>query len=836
MNIRGFLPSLILKNRMFAEVVFPLPFRNTFTYSVPLEFEDLAKVGVRVVAPFGKRVLTGFVVSIRKKTSVKEKIKPLSDVLDEKPIYSHDDLKFYEWLAEYYICSLGEALRLGVPYGLEIESKRKILIDQALCKKLAGKEINKDSLKGKILNVLSDRNEMNFSYLQKIIGKKNIYSVLKSLENIAAVTLLDEIEDAKVKIKTANFVKLAKPLAEIYVSLPELEQRSPKQLKILLEIIANKKKEISLADLLKKADASRASVDSLQAKGLVSVIEKEVDRKYSEIYNEELVEFTLTEKQLKAIEEIKEEINQKRFKPFLLHGITGSGKTQVYIELIKEVLNQKKTALILVPEISLTPQITSRLLNNFGDNVSVIHSRMSVGERYDSWRRILKGKSKVVIGARSALFAPLKNIGIIIVDEEHDQSYKQADMVPKYNARDSAVVLARFNNCPVVLGSATPSFESMHNAETGKYKLLELPERIDNARLPKILLVNVSIERKNKKMENVFSKILLDKIQDRLAKKEGVIILQNRRGFSTQIFCEDCNEVETCPNCSVPMVYHISKNYIQCHYCGFIRDVPNACTHCGSINIKYYGTGTERVEDEMEFYFPGAVIKRVDSDSIGRKSSLSKTLLEFSKGDIDILVGTQMVSKGLDFSRVTLVGVISAETSLWMPDFRADERTFQLLTQVSGRAGRSNIEGEVIIQTQNEKTFTLQKVLQNDYIGFYKKEIEIRLLKGYPPFTRICLVETKDPDENKAKGAINDFYQELLPYRTLLNISLPTTALIARLKGQYRFNILIKSPRDSDPGGAILRKAILKSFVEFNRKSRFRDVKLIYDIDPQSII
>jgi primosomal protein N' (replication factor Y) (superfamily II helicase) len=821
---------------MFAEVVFPLPFRNTFTYSVPVEFEDLAKIGVRVVAPFGKRVLTGFVVKIQKKTSVLETIRPLSDILDAKPIYSLDDLKFYEWLAEYYVCSLGEALRLGVPYGLEIESKRKILIDKPLCKKLSEKEKNKTSLKTKILNILSDRDEMNFSYLQKMVGKKNIYSVLKSLENDTAVTLLDEIEDAKVKVKTANFVKLAKPLAEIYVSLPELEQRSPKQLKILLEIISNKKKEISMAVLLKKVDASRTSIDSLQSKGLVSVYEKEVDRKYSELYNEELVEFTLTDLQLKAIEEVKNEIDQKKFKPFLLHGITGSGKTQVYIELIKEVLIRKKTALILVPEISLTPQITSRLLNNFGDDVSVMHSRMSLGERYDSWRRILKGKSKIVIGARSALFAPLKNIGIIIVDEEHDQSYKQTDSAPKYNARDSAVVLARFNNCPVLLGSATPSFESMFNAETGKYKLLELPERIDNAKLPKILLVNVSIERKNKKMENVFSGILLDKIKDRLTKKEGVIILQNRRGFSTQIFCEDCSEVETCPNCSVPMVYHISKNYIQCHYCGFVREVPNACTHCGSINIKYYGTGTERVEDELEFHFPGAVIKRVDSDSIGRKSSLSKTLLEFSEGNIDILVGTQMVSKGLDFSRVTLVGVISAETSLWIPDFRADERTFQLLTQVSGRAGRSNIEGEVIIQTQNEKTFTLQKVLQNDYMGFYKKEMEIRLLKGYPPFSRICLVETKDLDENKAKGAINDFYQELVPFKKWLNISLPTTALIAKLKGHYRFNILIKSSRDSDPGGAVLRKAIFQSFAGFNRKSRFRDVKFIYDIDPQSII
>jgi primosomal protein N' (replication factor Y) (superfamily II helicase) len=821
---------------MFAEVVFPLPFRNTFTYSVPPEIEDLAKVGVRAVAPFGKRVLTGFIVNIQKKTNLQGKIKQLHDILDEKPVYSNNDLKFYKWISEYYICSLGEALRLGVPYGLEIESKRKIIIDKLICKKLSDLEKDKNSLKSKALYILSDRDEMNFSYLQKIIGRKNIYSLLKSLEKSGAVTMLDEIENAKVNIKTANIVKLAKPLSEVYLYLPELEQRYPKQLKILLEIISSNKKDISLTNLLKKTGVSRSSINSLLEKGLINIVEKEVDRKYSEMYEEEMVEFTLTTRQLAVIETIKTEINLNSFKAFLLHGITGSGKTQVYIELIKEVLDKKRTALILVPEISLTPQITARLLNNFGETVTVIHSRMSLGERYDSWRRILKGKSNVVIGARSALFAPLKNIGIIIIDEEHDQSYKQTEMAPKYNARDSAIVLATFNKCPVVLGSATPSFESMYNAEIGKYILLELPERIDNAKLPKIHLVNISIERKKKKMDTVFSPILLDKINDRLVKKEGIIILQNRRGFSTQIFCEDCNEIETCKNCSVPMVYHINKNYLQCHYCGQIRNVPSACTHCGSLNIKYYGTGTERVEDEIEFYFPKAVIKRVDSDSISRKSSLSKTLLEFSRGEIDILVGTQMVSKGLDFSHVTLVGVISAETSLWMPDFRADERTFQLLTQVSGRAGRSNIEGEVIIQTQNPDIFTLQKILQNDYIGFYHSELKTRQLKAYPPFTRICMIETTDPDENKAKGAIDDYYLELIPYNKWLNISPPTTALISKLKGNFRFNILIKSPRDTDFGGAILRKAILNAFVEFNRKSRFRDIKLIYDIDPQSII
>lgn len=461
---------------------------------------------------------------------------------------------------------------------------------------------------------------------------------------------------------------------------------------------------------------------------------------------------------------------------------------------------------------------------------------MSAGERYDSWRRVLNGKSKVVIGARSALFAPLNKIGLIVVDEEHDASYKSFEMIPKYNARDAAVVLGNIFSCPVVLGSATPSIESMFNSDTGKYKLLSLPRRIDDAKLPKITFVNIAHEKNKSKSETVFSKVLIDKIEDRLKKKEGVIILQNRRGFSTQIFCNDCGEVEMCENCSVPMVYHINQNKIQCHYCGSVKPVPGACTHCGSINIKYFGTGTERVEDELQFYFPNAKIERIDSDSITKKSYLSNLLLSFSKGEIDILVGTQMVSKGLDFSRVTLVGVISAETTLWLPDFRADERTFQLLTQVSGRAGRSKVEGEVIIQTYNEKHFVLRKVLENDYNGYYAKEKSDREKMGYPPFSRIALIESKDTNMDKAKGAIYDFYKEIIKYKNYLKISDPTTAQIFKLINNYRYHILIKSFKDKDPGGAILRKAIFEAWAEFNKKSRYKDVNIFYDVDPQSIM
>jgi primosomal protein N' (replication factor Y) len=822
---------------MFVEVVFPLPFRKAFTYSVPKDLQEFTKIGVRAVAPFGKRTLTGFVINIPASVSLKkEEIKPIKDILDDKPIFTNKTLKFYEWLSEYYLCSLGEALKLLVPQGTDVETKRKIIVDKDFVVDLLSKEKKKDSLKFKILNELSKREELNFSSLQKAVKKKNIYSQIRQLHNEGAITIIDEVEEAKVKPKKVRFVKLAKELAEIYASFPELDRKSPKQVKILLKLIEAKGIALPVAELLHKTESSKSSLNGLEQKGFVKIFEKEVDRRFKEHYEEVHQELTLTKQQQEIVDEILSVENQNKFKTFLLYGITGSGKTQVYIEIAKQVLAKNKAVLILVPEISLTPQITSRFFNNFGDTVTVIHSRMSAGERFDSWRRVLKGKSKVVIGARSALFAPLNNIGLIVVDEEHDSSYKQTDQIPKYNARDAAVVLGNIFNCPVVLGSATPSVESMYNARNGKYKLLKLSQRIDDAKLPKITFVNISHKKNKSKTETVFSKVLIDKIDDRLKKKEGVIILQNRRGFSTQIFCNDCGEVEMCENCSVPMVYHINQNKVQCHYCGLAKPVPGACTHCGSINIKYFGTGTERVEDELQFYFPNARIERIDSDSITKKSYLSNLLLGFSKGDIDILVGTQMVSKGLDFPRVTLVGVISAETTLWLPDFRADERTFQLLTQVSGRAGRSNVAGEVIIQTYNEKHFVLRKVLENDYFGFYQKELDDRKQMGYPPFSRIALIETKDTSIDKAKGAAYDFYKEIIRYKNYLKISDVTTAQIFKLLNNYRYHILIKSFKDKDPGGAILRKAILDSWTEFNKKSRYRDVKLYYDVDPQSIM
>lgn len=821
---------------MYAEIVFPQPFRNSFTYSVPDELSHLARTGVRAVAPFNKRVMTGFIISVSDEAAAGYTIKPLQDILDKEPLFTNESLEFYRWIADYYVSSLGEALRNSIPFGLDVETKKKVAGDREYCLKLLETETKKDSLRAKLLQALSEKEIHSIQSLQKAAGKKNIYAQLRALEKQGAITIVDELQRPKASIKKQKHVRLTASVEESFGLLSELEKSSPSQVKILLEMITKKDSDVALSDLLKKTSSSQSAVDSLVKKGVLEVFDKEVRRSYAETYNEELKNFTLTQEQASVITEVSELIEDEKFAPFLLHGVTGSGKTQVYIELARKALEIGKSAIILVPEISLTPQITNRLFNSLGDTVAVIHSRMSYGERYDTWRSIVEGKHKVVVGPRSALFAPLKNVGLIVVDEEHDHSYKQHENVPKYHARDAAVVKAKMDSCPIVLGSATPGIESMYNALSGKYRLLELKERVDGAKLPVIKLVNVIIEKKKKSMESVFSQPLLNEIAQRLEKKESTIILQNRRGFATQVYCEDCGELETCTDCSVPMVFHINRNILQCHYCGFSKRVPNACTKCGSLKIKYFGTGTQRVEDELSYYFPDARIARIDSDSIAQKGSLGILMNSFRKGEIDILVGTQMVSKGLDFPSVTLVGVIAAETTLWLPDFRADERTFQLLTQVSGRAGRSSAEGEVLIQTQNHKNFVLQMVLTHNYNGFYEKEIQLRQAAAYPPFSRLCLIEARDEDESAARGAIGDFYNYLTEKKTTLRITPPSEAIIARLKKNYRFHILIKSDRQLDPGGAVLRNAVSNAFVCFNRQSRYRNVRLIFDIDPQSII
>lgn len=825
-----------IQSEIFVQVAIPLPVRKLFTYSVPSELKSQIQIGIRVVVPFAKRTLTGFVISVKGKAEYTKEIKPIFDVLDDKPIFDEKIYKFYKWVADYYLCSIGEALRNSVPHGSDVESKRQIVADKNLCIELYEKENNKKSIRAKILQTLCEKEVQSISSIQKLINKKNIYSTLRSLELEGVISVLNLVEQPKARQKTLKYVRLAKSIDEVYEYLPQLENKAPKKMVVLLELLANKEKEIPLAELVKKTVSHNASVASLEKEGLVEIFDKVVERRYVETFTEKYQELILTENQQKIIEDVSVSINDKKFVTYLLYGVTGSGKTQVYIELAKKTIKQGKEVLILVPEISLTPQITSRFLNSFGNIVTVLHSAMSVGERYDSWRGVLDGKYKIVIGPRSALFAPLKNIGLIVIDEEHDASYKQWENIPRYNARDSAIMLGMYCNCPVMLGSATPSVESMYNSLIGKYKLLQLPERVDGAKMPLINLVDVNIEKKRNAMENIFSKILIQEIRERIIKNESVILLQNRRGFATNVYCEDCGHIEGCDNCSVSIVHHINKNIIKCHYCGLTKPTPKSCSSCGSLNLKFFGTGTQRVEDELEFYFPDIKTERIDSDSISKKGKLADILNRFRSGEIKILIGTQMVSKGLDFPNVTLVGVISAETTLWLPDFRADERTFQLLTQVAGRSGRSKVAGEVLIQTHHRDHPVFKYVLQNDYEGFYQHEIFLRERGGYPPFTRLCLIETKSKIEKDARGAINDFYNTISKFKKGFIVNPPMEAVIAKIKGEYRFHLLIKSLKNEDPGGKFLRNALLETLSIYNQKNKYRSVKLIIDIDPYSLM
>lgn len=821
----------------FVQVVFPFSLEGSFTYSVPQSLLFEAEEGKRALAPLGQRLLTGYITEVSDSSDNLDlsKIKHIVKLIDEKPLFSPGKLKFYSWLAEYYMSSLGEALRLADPFGKSIKSERIIRSDPEIAASYYFTEKNKNTVRAKILQILSEKPKISLKAIQKTLGKKNLYKEISTLKEEGVISDDNELNKEK-KAKVLKFVRLNISSSEVYNLIPELERRSPKQVEFLIKISSLKDKEIQLGKISEITGVGVSSIESLQKKGIVTIFEKTIERKYSGNYAESAGNFTLTKHQQIAIDTVEKTLFQNIFKPFLLFGVTGSGKTQVYIELIKKVVEKGGNVILLVPEISLTPQMTARLISNFGDDVALIHSRVPPGERYDAWVKIAEGRAKVVTGPRSALFAPFDKIDLIIVDEEHDSSYKSTDLSPRYQARDAAVYLASLSKCPVLLGSATPSVESTYNARTGKYELLELPFRVDNAQLPDINFIDLTQAAKVNGVESVFAKETLSKIDERIKKNEGVIILQNRRGFATQLYCVECGTLEMCDNCSVSMVYHINGNYLMCHYCSTKKDKPKLCSSCGSEHLVLFGTGTERVEDELVSHFPDAVIERIDSDSISEKGKLGTILNDFRDGKIDILTGTQMVSKGLDFPRVTLVGVVSAEATLWIPDFRADEKTFQLLTQVSGRAGRSSLKGEVLIQTKDKSHYVLKMVLNSDYEGFYMREIKNRQFRQYPPFANLLLIEMKDLSEEKARESIIAFYKELNLYRKYINISAPAQAVIYKLRNEYRYQIVIKSLRTNDPTGSTLRKAVRTAHASYLKSAKFKDVRTLFDFNPYSVV
>jgi primosomal protein N' (replication factor Y) len=625
--------------------------------------------------------------------------------------------------------------------------------------------------------------------------------------------------------------------------LDELDKNKYKHSLLLSKVFLSQSKNIvpKLSSLLKEVNISRSVVNTFVKKGILEIVDIEVDRS---VGNEESLsvrdesKLTLSDEQQHCLEQIKRTIANGETKPILIKGVTGSGKTLIYMHIIAEMLEKGKNILLLVPEISLTPQLIDRFRNTFGDNIVALHSRMSDGERFDAWRLIRLGEKQIIIGARSAVFAPVRNLGLIIVDEEHDHSYKQDSPVPRYNGRDTAIMRANFAGIPVILGSATPSLESMYNAEIGKYKLLQINRRADGAVLPEISLVDKIEAKKSGQMNGAISKYLLDEIKERLKNKEGIILFQNRRGFASFLECPDCGYVPMCKNCDVALTYHKSKNQLRCHYCGYSTHSFNACPACGYAGLKELGYGTQRIEDELEQLLHeegfAPVIQRVDLDSTSRKGALRKIFTGFISGEIDILIGTQMVSKGLDFERVTLVGVIDADLQMFLPDFRATERTFQLLTQVAGRSGRTSAKpGKVVIQTAHPRHLALRAVFASSYDMFYKEELENRRKAVYPPFVRFVVIEFSGKDEATVEAKANDFYK-LIPASDSFEMLGVTLPLIPKLQNRYRRMIIIKSDKQKDKSGKTLRRSLAAALQQYNVKHSSSSVFLKIDIDAFS--
>lgn len=855
-----------MSSPLYVNLAIPVALDKLFTYIVPREFHDAVKRGVRVLAPFGKRTVIGIIVDTSTTSQIaSKKLKAIHDILDTEPILSEELLRLSTWMAEYYFAPLGEVLKAVLVRGATRAGKRIVKINTVDNDKM-NKGFRPDSRQSAIIRELSRRKSTSITQLQKNIGIKNLYASLNILAREGYVSIVEVLPTTRLKSKSEKIIDLddkSKQLMQTKIqelSLQPISKKVQPQIAALKTLQSINEKFIPVTQFLKQTGITLSTVQTLTRKGLISISTRDVIRSTDDGHYEPSLgsqEITLNNNQQNAVQNIRTGIQSGSFQTFLLYGVTGSGKTQVYIEVIRDVLLRNKTAIVLVPEISLTPQAVHRFKHHFGEKVVAFHSRMSSGERYDAWRLACDGKYSIVIGPRSAIFAPLKNLGLIVVDEEQESSYKQFDQTPRYHARDVAIMRAYNNDAVVVLGSATPSFESYANAMNGKYTLLELPERVDNAKLPSVEIVDMTAERKRKfslakqeqsvestnkpvvmkqrKFEfSPISDLLKDKIEDRLQKKEGIILLQNRRGYSTFIECPDCGNVEMCQNCHITLTYHATKMHLRCHYCGAVKAPPEICPKCKSADIKYQGFGTQRVEEELEKFFPAAKMIRMDLDTTTRKGSHSKILRKFAAGDVDILLGTQMVAKGLDFSRVTLVGVISADTQILLPDFRSTERTFQLLSQVAGRAGRSTLPGEVIIQTHQPHNSVLKHVITHEFKSFYDEEIQYRKELNYPPFSRLILIEFRGKIENDVMRAATIFTDLLKNRNSHFLILGPSSAVISKIRGLYRWHIILKDLKSKDPSGKMLHQVLTKTLENFQRSPlrKRKAVKLVIDVDP----
>ena len=737
---------------VFANVILPLPLDRLFTYQVAEEDVDALKIGMRVAVPFGKsKVYTGVVAKIHQEEPQQYEAKLIEEILDEKPTVTTHQLKFWAWIASYYMCAEGEVMKAALPSAFLLESETVVELNKK------GK-FDEDQLTDQeflIVEALQNQSLLKIHEVMQILEKKTVLPVLNSLVAKNAIIVNQELYK-QYKPKLIKYVRLAKNYQseqKLNTLLEELSN-APKQRELILQLFslqAKLKKPIEKQQLAKESGASASSIKSLVTKGVLEEYTLQKDRvNYEGEVND--IQLHFNKEQEQAYSEIKKHFENNQVT--LLHGVTSSGKTEIYIKLIEEVISKGKQVLYLLPEIALTTQLIGRLQAYFGQEVLVYHSKYSVNERVEVYKHVLNNtKGKIVIGARSSIFLPFQDLGLIVVDEAHEATFKQYDPAPRYQARDAAVVLANFFGSQLLLGSATPSLESFHNAELHKYELVKLTKRFGNVLPPAIELVDIKEKHKKRKMTGHFSDRLLEEMKETLADGKQVILFQNRRGFSPILECNTCGHSPQCPNCDVSLTYHQNSKSLRCHYCGYHMAMQQQCIACGSSEITTKGFGTEQVETELEALFPDHKTARMDLDTTRGKYGYEKIITAFEQQQIDILVGTQMLTKGLDFRNVDLVGVMNADSLLNFPDFRAHERSFQLLLQVAGRAGRTKDRGKVLIQTYNPYHQILQQVSSNNYAEMYKEQMDDRYNFKYPPYYRLIKLSLKSRDYNLVNEA-----------------------------------------------------------------------------------
>ena len=824
-------------NLLTAKVIIDNKASNTdkpYTYLVKKEMEEDIREGMRVIVPFGlgNRMIKGIVIKIESNNEDLTRLKYIEEILDANPIISKEMIELSFWMRNHYLSSHMDALRVVMPPGnfkslntyISISDKYKI-----------NKNCNLTPLETDIMCLLEKKERVSYEEMKSKINNGRLLKTIRQLEEKGIIETTLEV-GTKINKKYEKYVHLNNSENGIEQLLSDIDNRGIKQKEVLKYLYGVK--EISMKELLKATDTSSGVVKALEKKGKLTIVEKEVLRDPLPAHILKYEKHELNTEQRYCLDTILKDIKNRNHNKFLFFFFTGSGKTEIYLQLIEKYLENGKGVIVLVPEISLTPQTVERFVGRFGENVAVLHSKLSYGERFDEWRRIKEGKVQIVVGARSAIFAPFKKLGLVVIDEEHETSYKSS-MNPKYDTIEVAEKRCEIDGAILVMGTATPSIETYHRAINGEIGLITLGERVNKKSLPKMNIIDMR-EELDRGNNSIFSNELFNAIEENLKNKKQTILFLNRRGYSTFVSCRKCGYVVKCKNCDVTMTYHFPEKRLKCHYCGLSIKPPTICPDCKSKYIKYFGVGTQKIEEEVKRYFPKAKVARADLDTTSKKNSHLKIFNSMKNGEIDILIGTQMITKGLDFPLVTLVGIIAADTSLNLPDFRSSERTYQLLTQVAGRAGRGDFDGKVIVQTYNPNHFSINLAKDYDYVEFYNREIKLRREFGYPPFKDIITILTYGIEEKKVELYSKEIYTSISKELRTINKSEliydifgPNPAPLERLNNNFRWQIIIKSDRENIE---MLKEMVKWVCINNSQKKQYSDLKYSIDINPNSIL